>query len=1244
MKSIKKIAMLIGLGLIIHPQTWGQVGNKATVQSAGGGGGTTIGTTGAQNGLELQHFGVAGEQIVASPLSGGAVEMHVGFMYAQDDDLGAPIECDPPLGLTATVSAPDIIIDWNDNGVFDYELRYRPQGNPDWIFVNSTGGLNSYTLNIETDNLFDGTVYQYQVRGICEDGSDIKSIFSPTETFETPGAPECNIPTVFNEPDVITNGPGTVILSWETTDADSYDIRYRITGSTAWTTVNTGDGAPAAALTGLADGMPYQYRVKSICSGINLESPFSDIQTFTTQGLPECEIPEAFVFSNVTEDAADIDWTGPVDADFDVRYRVKGTSLWTLNTVSTPVVSLSGLLPGTIYQVNARSICDEENGLQSQYSDVVEFETLGQTFCDVPDNFTISNIGETGATLDWDQAAGALLYDVRYRVQGTSVWTEEVSLGTQFVFSGLQSGMPYQVRVRSVCDPESGLQSVFSDVLVFETIGLPACDIPVNLAATAITNSSADLSWDVASGALEYQVRYRVKGTALWTSLVTDQTTLPLSGLVSGTPYQYTVKSLCSNDGTLSSQFASTEEFTTTGDPVCDVPTDFTISNLLETSATIDWTGTSEAETYIFRYRVQGTTIWTEVEISAPTIDLTGLLSGTSYQFRAKSICEADGSLSSEFSATLAFDTPGTVSCAVPSGFSVTALDQSTADIDWEDAEGAMEYQFRYRIQGTTLWISQNVTSSNISLSGLESGMPYQFQAKTICAEDGTVASTFSSSLTFTTLGLPTCEIPEAFLVSNITENSADLTWEVADGAQGYEVRYRVTGTTIWTTETTTTNNISLTGLVTGMPYQYRVKTLCSEDGSLESQFADTQTFTVAGQPACDVPSGFTVSNISSDGATLDWSDATGAVSYEYRYRVKGTSSWLTGSSTIASIEFTGLFMGTEYQYQVRSVCDGSGILKSQYSATQSFVTGGDIFCSEPTNITITGIGDEVATVNWDAIPSAVRYEVRYRVKGTSIWIKEFPATNQLNLIGLATGTIYQVRIKSICAEDGSVVSGLTGITQFETTGPEACAVPENLVVNETTSDGADLGWDIANGAMSYDVQYRSVGESVWTTVNTPSNTIVLTGLVGDEEYQWRVRTVCSEDNTLRSVFSPSSTFSTVPDGGFNAARVGTDTSEDDLTLELSQPLFSDISVMTYPNPFSDRVTIAFNLHKESKISLKVFDLSGIEVANLYEGQIEAYVQYEFELDASHLGDGVYLYRMTSDAGDSYVQRIILQR
>lgn len=77
-----------------------------------------------------------------------------------------------------------------------------------------------------------------------------------------------------------------------------------------------------------------------------------------------------------------------------------------------------------------------------------------------------------------------------------------------------------------------------------------------------------------------------------------------------------------------------------------------------------------------------------------------------------------------------------------------------------------------------------------------------------------------------------------------------------------------------------------------------------------------------------------------------------------------------------------------------------------------------------------------------------------------------------------------------------------------------------------------------------------------------------------------------------------------------------------------------------FPNPFNPTTRISFNLPERTFVELRIYNILGIEVANLVSEELPA-GNYAEEFDASSLSSGIYLYRLTA-ATFSDVKKMML--
>jgi hypothetical protein len=78
-----------------------------------------------------------------------------------------------------------------------------------------------------------------------------------------------------------------------------------------------------------------------------------------------------------------------------------------------------------------------------------------------------------------------------------------------------------------------------------------------------------------------------------------------------------------------------------------------------------------------------------------------------------------------------------------------------------------------------------------------------------------------------------------------------------------------------------------------------------------------------------------------------------------------------------------------------------------------------------------------------------------------------------------------------------------------------------------------------------------------------------------------------------------------------------------------------------YPNPFNPSTTITFNIARAGRISLKVFNILGQEVATL-ANEVKEPGTYSVRFDAAQLSSGTYIYRLQSETGIVSMKKMML--
>ncbi len=91
-------------------------------------------------------------------------------------------------------------------------------------------------------------------------------------------------------------------------------------------------------------------------------------------------------------------------------------------------------------------------------------------------------------------------------------------------------------------------------------------------------------------------------------------------------------------------------------------------------------------------------------------------------------------------------------------------------------------------------------------------------------------------------------------------------------------------------------------------------------------------------------------------------------------------------------------------------------------------------------------------------------------------------------------------------------------------------------------------------------------------------------------------------------------------------------TIENSTGIKSSRTIIKDFTLkQNYPNPFNPSTNISFAVSRRMHASLKVFDVLGVQVADLFNGIAEPNRNYDLQFNASNLNSGVYFYQLKTD-------------
>ena len=368
-----------------------------------------------------------------------------------------------------------------------------------------------------------------------------------------------------------------------------------------------------------------------------------------------------------------------------------------------------------------------------------------------------------------------------------------------------------------------------------------ACGSATGLTSSAVTTSSANVSWTAVSGATSYAVDYKLNSSSTWTSFSTAQagTSASFSGLASGSLYDWRVTATCASGvGT-----AAAAQFTTL--VPCTAPTGLSSSSVTTSSATVTWTAVGAATSYAVDYKLNSSSTWISFSTAqtGTSASLTGLSASSLYDWRVSATCP-----SGTTTATAAqFTTATPAACNAPTGLTSSAITTSSATVSWTAASGAVSYAVDYKLNSSSTWTSFSTaqTGTSAGLSGLSASSLYDWRVTTTCTSGTSIAATAQ----FTTAAPAVCNAPTGLTSSAITTSSATVSWTAASGAVSYAVDYKLNSSSTWTSFSTaqTGTSASLSGLSASSLYDWRVTTNCTSGTST----AAAAQFTTATASSC---------------------------------------------------------------------------------------------------------------------------------------------------------------------------------------------------------------------------------------------------------------------------------------------------------------------------------------------------------------------------------------------------------
>lgn len=343
------------------------------------------------------------------------------------------------------------------------------------------------------------------------------------------------------------------------------------------------------------------------------------------------------------------------------------------------------------------------------------------------------------------------------------------------------------------------------------------------------------------------------------------------------------------------------------------------------------------------------------------------------------------------------------ITSAPVSGIAISNSTYTAIDVSWPAVVGATGYEI-------VLDKGQPITTvlNKYSFTGLKTGYLGNF---TVRAISGTIKGELSQPIEISTL----ITGPGKLAATAVTSTGFTLTWEAIPGATGYNVFKNKT-----LFGTTTLPTLAVSGQLPGSTSDFSIKAIVGGAETNASEALPVPTLV-------DVPTKPVVSNATANSVTVSWILDPNADSYSVVvYDAAGTLSVksVLADKSLTSTVFTGLSSLTSYTVGITNIY---GKINSKQSALTIFST----LKPAITGLVKTAVTTSTATISWDAMPSAVTYEVLKDSVSVSNTLTT--ATLSYTFTSLSPGQTYKLGVKATYL-DGNKVSSSTELLEISLT------------------------------------------------------------------------------------------------------------------------------------------------------------------------------------------------------------------
>ena len=892
---------------------------------------------------------------------------------------------------------------------------------------------------------------------------------------------------------------------------------------------------------------------------------------------PSCAAPSQLTVSQITQSSAELNWIENGDAtswvvEYDTAGFVPGTGE-TVTVSGTPNVTLSDLLDAYTYDVYVSAVCP--TGGNSNPASAT-FRTACLPLDQIPQTWNFDGIG-SGASVHPDCWICTNTYSTTQYpyVYGTNPYSGNANL---YFYSSTST---YSLAVLPMVDINTYPMNTLQISFMMRSYTPSSVRMVVGLMTDPgdmTTFEAIDTVYNTVSGTYEpREVLFNnYTGSAPYVALKMIN--------LSSTTYAYV------DDVAL--------DFI----PSCPKPTHLSVTGNSLNSATLSW-DENDATSWEVAYGPLGfdpdSDSATVVPASATPFEVIGLESATTYQFYVRAICTGNDASPWSLPAI------GTTDCDVTALPYAENFDSYITSSTYSDANGIAPNCWTTYSTNTT-YGAPHITSTG-SYHYAHSGTNCMVFTCGGAGSDAYAAlPTFSQDLN--TLHLNFWRQMESGTSGTLT---VGYVTNVNDMANSFVLVATIPSVTSTYADTISVDftgaNIPANGNICfHWNYSTSFYSCCIDDINVTSNGSGpvvtdptvaTNAANAIGQTTATLNA--TINNPSSVSIT--------AKGFEWKLTNGGTYAPVNGTGTgnTFTANLTDLTANTSYTFKAFITFNGTTV----YGEEMTFTTQQEGQLTEPTATTgnVTNVTYNSATLNGSiANPDNVNitaqgFEWKLTNGGTYTTVNVSGTTMTYNLTGLDANTSYTYRAFVTTANGTHPGQEVTFTTNEEPVQP--CAVPTGLHTTDIENHAVTIAWDENANVDNWNIQYRIVGSSAFSSATSSTNTYTITNLNGDTDYEIQVQADCGNGN-----FSDWSDFITV-----HTSNVGIEN-------------WLENSVVLFPNPAREYVDIRID-GDVNVTNMEVFDVYGklINTVNVIDNPTR--------INVSGLADGMYFVRVTTDKG-----------